>query len=231
MKNFQKILKEYGISQKELAQKIGIKEYSLSRYNKGTNLPNAKILIKIADYLNVSVDYLLDREEKSFSSIEKREIKDTLKSIEHKIDSYSPQDAVPVPLLEDKIAAGVPVSISDSSSEYRWFLASWLRRFARPFLVQVGENQLSMFPFIRPGDLLLVDRRPVLKPEKDEIYVVNTDEGGTIKRCTLSSAGLHLISDNPDHLNRVIDVRGTDIRKIIVGHVVWIGRELVNQKN
>jgi len=50
-----------GYSQKGLAKKCGISESSLSRYIKGSRIPSADILCRIADVLDVSVDFLLDR--------------------------------------------------------------------------------------------------------------------------------------------------------------------------
>ena len=49
------------LTQKELADKLGISQQTLSDYEKGKyDLPN-DLLIKYADYFNVSVDYILGR--------------------------------------------------------------------------------------------------------------------------------------------------------------------------
>lgn len=53
------IRKELNISQKELADKVGITEASLSRYENNLREPRAEILGKIAIALGVSTDYLL----------------------------------------------------------------------------------------------------------------------------------------------------------------------------
>lgn len=47
------------MSQKELAQKSGITETSLSRYENNTREPKAHVLGQISDVLNVSCDYLI----------------------------------------------------------------------------------------------------------------------------------------------------------------------------
>lgn len=55
------VLEDKDMKQKELAELIGINEVSISRYLKGTHEPGSEILEKIADALNVSIDYLLGR--------------------------------------------------------------------------------------------------------------------------------------------------------------------------
>ncbi len=55
-----KIARErYGISQKELAEKIGVAKSTYSLYESGSREPNVQTIKKIADILNVSADELL----------------------------------------------------------------------------------------------------------------------------------------------------------------------------
>ena len=53
------ILKHKGISQRELAEKVGCTEVSMSRYISGERVPKAPIVVKIADVLGVPVEYLV----------------------------------------------------------------------------------------------------------------------------------------------------------------------------
>ena len=53
------ILKHKGISQRELAEKVGCTEVSMSRYISGERVPKAPIVVKIADVLGVTVEYLV----------------------------------------------------------------------------------------------------------------------------------------------------------------------------
>ena len=46
-------------SQKELAAKVDIRFQQLNKYESGLNLPPAEMLIKLADALGTTVDYLL----------------------------------------------------------------------------------------------------------------------------------------------------------------------------
>ena len=52
--------KRNGFSQRELAKKTGLHHGQYGRYERGDSKPYAETLTKIADALNVSVDYLLE---------------------------------------------------------------------------------------------------------------------------------------------------------------------------
>lgn len=51
--------KQRGLTMKELGEKIGVSESTISLYETGRRSPSYEILLKIAEYFGVSVDYLL----------------------------------------------------------------------------------------------------------------------------------------------------------------------------
>lgn len=55
------IRKAKGISQLKLAMDLNTSQNTISRYETGEREPGINELIKIADYFNVSIDYLLER--------------------------------------------------------------------------------------------------------------------------------------------------------------------------
>lgn len=61
-------IKEKGITQRELASKVGVTEASMSRYIKGERVPSGPIVVNIAKELGISVDYLVGT-----SSVKKRQ--------------------------------------------------------------------------------------------------------------------------------------------------------------
>ena len=64
------ILAERGLTQRELAGMCGVDETSMSRYVNGSRKPCMEVLVRIADALNVSVEYLTGNEkEVSFKEI------------------------------------------------------------------------------------------------------------------------------------------------------------------
>ena len=50
-----------GISQLKLAMDLGLNQNSISRYETGEREADYRTLIKLADYFDVSLDYLLER--------------------------------------------------------------------------------------------------------------------------------------------------------------------------
>jgi transcriptional regulator with XRE-family HTH domain len=56
--------KEKGISQLKLALDLSTNQNTISRYENGERECDYNMLVKIADYFNVSVDYLLCRTDK-----------------------------------------------------------------------------------------------------------------------------------------------------------------------
>ena len=55
------IRKSRGLSQLKLAIDLSTTQNTISRYETGEREPGITELIKIADYFNVSIDYLLER--------------------------------------------------------------------------------------------------------------------------------------------------------------------------
>lgn len=49
------------ISQVRMAYDLNVSQNTISRYETGEREPDFKMLIRIADYLHVSLDYLLER--------------------------------------------------------------------------------------------------------------------------------------------------------------------------
>ncbi len=274
MKNLKKALKNANKTQKQVADELGIGVNMLSRYITGKAQPTAPVLERIADYLNVSVDYLLGRSnEGSIEEVRNKIREDLLNAIEAlsgnsyfaEVDgvhlhtfpgargsmreglktvagkgrvtgsgemdlTFFDSDDAPgvVPVLADDIAAGSPLYISPRIKDQLYFTRKFLKKFKDPFLITVGKNQRSMEPTIYPGDLVLIDRKPVEKLKKSRVYAVNVpEEGGTIKRCYVDRGKVLLVPDNPEYSYGILDAEQFNLSEIIVGTVVWIGRELV----
>lgn len=60
--------KEKGLTQRELADRVGVTEVSMSRYVNGVRVPSGPIVVNIAKALGISVDYLV-----GISSVKKRQ--------------------------------------------------------------------------------------------------------------------------------------------------------------
>lgn len=59
------LLNENGLTQRELAERVGVTEVSMSRYISGSRVPKAPIIASIATALHTTSDNLLGTEEKA----------------------------------------------------------------------------------------------------------------------------------------------------------------------
>lgn len=60
-KKLRSLREEKRLSQVELSKKLNVTSQALSQYELGKRIPDAEMIIRIADFFDVSVDYLLDR--------------------------------------------------------------------------------------------------------------------------------------------------------------------------
>ncbi len=69
-----------GIKQKDLAAALFMRQSSISDYENNRSSPNPETIKKIANYFNVSADYLLDIDKKEDTTLDST-IKDTLEEL------------------------------------------------------------------------------------------------------------------------------------------------------
>ena len=61
--------KERGLSQVDLAQKLGVSKQSVSNWENDNILPSIEMLVKISRFFSVSADYLLGEDSRKFLEI------------------------------------------------------------------------------------------------------------------------------------------------------------------
>lgn len=70
-----KLLREkHELTQEQLANKVGISRAALAKYEKNNREPDFKTMKQIAEFFDVSIDYLLGREQKSEIVIDIKEM-------------------------------------------------------------------------------------------------------------------------------------------------------------
>ena len=68
--------KNRGITQEQLAQKLGITNQAVSKWESGSNMPDISLLAELADFYDVSIPEIIDGERKSENMNE--EVKETV---------------------------------------------------------------------------------------------------------------------------------------------------------
>ena len=82
MKNyFAEIMSKYKLKQIDVAKLLNTKQATISGYNTGKRHPDFSVFIKLADYLNVSLDELFQRDSE-FIRISKEEYDELIKAKE-----------------------------------------------------------------------------------------------------------------------------------------------------
>ena len=59
LENLKKLRTEAAISQKQLADSVGVSQQSINKYENHSIEPDIETMMRIADYFNTSVDYLI----------------------------------------------------------------------------------------------------------------------------------------------------------------------------
>lgn len=87
MENLRIIREKRNINQQKIAVELEISQESISKYENGNAFPSKEILIKLADYLHCSIDYLLGRTDNPIVNKEKISSED--EKIENLIFRYN----------------------------------------------------------------------------------------------------------------------------------------------
>lgn len=87
MENLRLIREKRNINQLKLALEVGVTQESISKYENDTAFPSKDVLIKLSDYLNCSIDYLLGRTDNT--SLNKEKISAEDEKIENLIFRYN----------------------------------------------------------------------------------------------------------------------------------------------
>lgn len=72
--NLKDLRKEFGLSQKQMAEKLSISQQTYSDYEKGKTEPTIDTLIKISEFFKVSIEYLLGLEDDFGIRVDSKEL-------------------------------------------------------------------------------------------------------------------------------------------------------------
>lgn len=196
MKKLRELRTAKGLSLKELGKVIGVAESTMSLYETGKRQPDYTNLKLLANYFDVTIDSLLDR------------------------DYPSDTKGLKIPVL-GRVQAGIPVEALEDIIDYEEItpeMASLGDLFA---LIVKGD---SMEPRIKDGDIVIIRKQPDLESGEIGVVLINGNDA-TIKKVLKYEQGISLVAYNPAYsphfypkseieslpvtiIGRVIELRG-----------------------
>lgn len=182
-----------GISQAALAKALHRSAGTIGMWENGTRMPSRAAQEEIADYFNVSLDYLNGRDSKASSG------------------------AVTISVL-GHVAAGIPLEAIENVEGREEIPAAMVKDGSEYFGLKIHGD--SMSPRMKEGDVVIVRKQDDAESGDIVIALVNGNEA-TCKRLKKYSDRIALISFNPEYDPMVFtpeDVQKKPVR--IIGKVV-----------
>lgn len=197
MDSFGKTLKTLrnsrNISATKLSEDLNIHRGSLSNWETGRRTPDSEMLLKIANYFNVSVDYLLGNDTNDTDDTDLFNLKGDVRFLKKVKDN----EMVKIPVL-GAIRAGLPLYADENIIDYEYVHQEELVMGEETFFLEVkGDSMINAR--IYDGDRVRIRKQNHLDNNGDIMAVrVNGDEA-TLKRVYLQENGIALISENPKY--------------------------------
>lgn len=171
MNRIKELRKQAGLTQDKLAKMLSVTQANLSGWELDKWQPDQEALNKLADYFNVSVDYLLGRDA-PFDTQQGRGVK------------------IPV---YGEIAAGIPIEAIEDIIDFEEITPELAASGEFLALSIKGD---SMAPRIQNGDVVIIRRQENVENGDIAAVMVNGDSA-TLKRVKTDSNGIWLLPLNP----------------------------------
>lgn len=175
--NLKNLREQRGFNMKEIANELSIPYTTYVGYEKGEREPNSDVLVKIANYYNTSVDYIL--------------------GVTTTQDIFSIPNIIPIPKMKEipllgTIACGEPITAIENIETYITVDAKANVDFA---LKCKGDSMINARIF--DGDIVYIHSQPDV--ENGEIAAVLIDNEATLKKVYKYPNKLVLSPCNPTH--------------------------------
>ncbi|MGE4193398.1 MAG: S24 family peptidase [Pseudodesulfovibrio sp.] len=200
-----------------LAECLGITQGSLSGAKTKGKVP-PKWLILASEDFSVSLDWLYY----GHGSMSRGEPKKDTRVCADEAE------LVMVPMVQARLAAGSGSFETSGEVNGRYaFRNAFLSRRGNPSqMVLMRVSGDSMEPKIEDGDTVLIDQSRK-EPTPGRVYAVGVEDMVYLKMLDTLPGKMLLKSYNPDYPPIEVDTRGDHADGVrIIGHVVWVGREL-----
>ena len=159
---------ELGLKQEELANKMSVSPSSIGMYETNKREPNNELILKLAQFFNVSTDYLLGKIDTRNNNIVKIPILGTVKA---GYDWLAEENIVDYITLKENIP---------NVGEY--------------YALRITGD--SMLPLLAEGDLVIVHDQDDVESGQTAVILINGEEA-TVKKVVKTNEGIELHAMNP----------------------------------
>lgn len=188
--------KKNGLTQEELARETNLSQSNIGMIEGGKRIPGRKTLEILANFFNVTIDYLLGQEENN----EKR---------------ITINDFKIIPML-GTIRAGLPILAEENLLGYYPVLKSQIQRDKEYFILRVKGDSMNLE--FNEGSMLLIEKTPCIETGEIGVIRINGYEA-TVKKVAIDKNIITLIpcSNNPEYTPKIYDLEKDNIE--IIGKV------------
>ncbi len=210
---FRNLMASKGISQSELARRVGVSQSAIQKLASGNAYGSAH-LHKIARELGTSAAFLAgETDDPSEGAVPLP----TIEAMAEQLDL--------VPIAEVDVSYGMGAAFMDDAPlvTIRQFPRDWVGAITTSpsscLFIARGRGT-SMEPTLRNGDMLIIDRSERQVRDQDELWAFTIGDIGMIKRLRIRGEKVTILSENP---NVPEDYAHPDEINV-VGRVIFIGR-------
>lgn len=232
-----KLRKEYGYTQKELGEKIGVSNSAIANYEKGFRAPLQDTLFKLAEIFNVSVNYffpyesnaekqLIDkiteisskltepRQTKVYNFAERQlEEQNNILSFEEHINKKRQQEDTIEDYLDGAVSAGSGEFLADDRHELIQIPTKIIPDTEYDLILQVNGD--SMEPMFEDHEYIFVKKTSEIRSGQIGVFII--DGESYLKKAYIEDKRLRLVSLNTKYEDLIFD----DVNEItVVGTVV-----------
>lgn len=196
-----KLRKEHGLTQAELAKRVGVKAPSVTQWETGKTSLSGESLLKVAKILGVSPDYILHGGKLTRSNI-----------------TTGPEIKGKFPLIS-WVAAGTWHEITEVHPSEASLFPCPVNCSERTFVLRV--QGISMEPLFRDGDLIFIDPEAEWRHGSYVVARLDDQNEATFKQLIIEGGQKYLKPLNKDWPEKIIPINGNCT---LVGPVVFSGR-------
>lgn len=192
MTNLKSLREKKGVSQQAVADYLEITRQAYSNYENGKRQADYETLLKLGEFFNVSIDYLLNKEKEPLKN-ERLSIDNIPNEIPYSSARYAP--------ILGTIPAGAPILAVEDIEGYATVPYN---DDADYFYLRVNGESMKGAG-IQTGDLVLIRRQPCADDGQIVACRVNGDEA-TLKRYKRQGNTVLLLPENPDFEPRIVPI-------------------------